>query len=141
MSSLGKQSTRMSPRGFALVAALFLIVVVAALGAFAVRISAGQQQTVNLALLTARALAAADSGIEFGAYQALYGTGCASATLNLTEAGLNGFTVSVTCAATAHTESGGPINVYRVDATASLGTYGMPDYVSRHVYATFSSTT
>jgi MSHA biogenesis protein MshP len=133
-------TARHSARGFTLVAALFLIVVVAALGAFAVRISAGQQQTVNLALLTARALAAANSGIEYGAYQALKPSGvCVSATLNLTEGGLNGFTVSVTCSSTAHTESGGAISIYRIDATASAGTYGQPDYVSRHVYATFAS--
>jgi MSHA biogenesis protein MshP len=128
-----------SARGFTLVAALFLIVVVAALGAFAVRISAGQQQTVNLALLTARALAAANSGIEYGAYQAFNG-GCGGATFLLTEGGLNGFTVSVSCSVTTHTEgSAAPnVNVYRVDATAIAGVYGQPDYVSRHVYATFA---
>jgi MSHA biogenesis protein MshP len=128
-------------RGFSLVAALFLIVVVAALGEFAVRIGASQQQTVNLALLTARALAAANSGMEYGAYRALNASSCASATLNLTEGGLNGFSVSVTCSATAHAESGGTVNVYRIDATATAGTYGLPDYVSRHVYATFTDGT
>lgn len=128
------------PQGFSLVAALFLIVVVAALGAFAVRIGAGQQQAVNLELLGARALAAANSGIEFGAFRALPPTSsCVSATLNLTEAGANGFTVDVTCSVTAHTEALTPVNVYRIDATAYAGTYGMPDYVSRHVYATFTN--
>jgi MSHA biogenesis protein MshP len=126
-------------RGFSLVAALFLIVVVAALGAFAVRIGASQQQTVNLSLLSARALAAANSGIEFGAYQALNASSCVAATLTLTEAGANGFSVAVTCSASAHAESGGTVNIYRIDATATAGTYGMPDYVSRHVYATFAS--
>jgi MSHA biogenesis protein MshP len=127
--------------GFALVAALFLIVIVAALGAFAVRISGSQQQTVNLALLTSRALAAANSGIEFGAFQAIspFGSGCANATFNLTEAGLSGFTVSITCSPSTHSEGGITISVYRIDATATLGTYGQPEYVSRHVYATFTS--
>ena len=129
---------RASSRGFSLVAALFLIVVVAALGAFAVRIGAGQQQTVNLALLSARALSAANSGIEFGANRALAGS-CAAATLNLTEAGLAGFTVTVTCSQAAHTENNIGINVYRIGATAIAGTYGTPDYVSRYVYATFTS--
>jgi MSHA biogenesis protein MshP len=101
----------------------------------------GQQQTVNLSLFATRALAAANSGIEYGAYQALKGTGCASATLNLTEAGLNGFTVSVTCTSTSHNESGGTTMVFRIDATATAGTYGQPDYVSRHVYATFTDAT
>jgi MSHA biogenesis protein MshP len=112
---------------------------VALLGAFAVRIGAGQQQAVSLELLSARALSAANSGVEFGAYQALNAGSCANVTLNLTEAGLNGFTVAVTCDGTAHAEAGGTANVYRIDATASAGTYGQPDYVSRHIYATFTS--
>jgi MSHA biogenesis protein MshP len=126
--------------GFSLVAVLFLIVVVAALGAFAVRIGAGQQQTVNLALLGARALSAANSGIEFGANRAFSG-GCASATsttLNLTGAGLNGFTVDVSCVPTLHATVDNT-TTYRVTATAYSGTYGQPDYVSRQVFATFSN--
>jgi MSHA biogenesis protein MshP len=138
-SRVSRRVSRVSSSGFSLVAALFLIVVVAALGAFAVRIGASQQQTANLALLSARALAAANSGIEFGAYRALNAGSCANATLNLTEGGLNGFTVNVTCSASAHAESGGTVNVYLIDATATAGLYGMPDYVSRHVYATFAS--
>ena len=133
--------TAFRARGFSLVAALFLIVVIAALGAFAVRIGASQQQTVNLALLSAKALAAADSGIEYGGYQALNASSCpANTTLLLTEGGLNGFTVTVTCSVTTHAESNATVSVYRIDATSAYGIYGMPDYVSRHVYATFSST-
>jgi len=128
-------------RGFSLVAVLFLIVVVAALGAFAVRIGAGQQQTVNLALMGARALSAANSGIEYGAARAFDtgGSVCASSTaLTLTGPGLNGFSVDVTCVPTTHTD---PDNTttYRIGATAYWGTYGQPDYVSRQVFATFSS--
>jgi MSHA biogenesis protein MshP len=135
----GQLALRSRVRGFSLVAALFLIVVVAALGAFAVRIGAGQQQTVNLELLSARALAAANSGIEFGAYRALNAASCVAATLNLTEAGANGFSVDVTCSPSTHTEGIVSVSVYRIDATARAGSYGTPDFVSRHVYATFTS--
>jgi MSHA biogenesis protein MshP len=134
-----RQRVALQARGFSLVAALFLIVVVALLGAFAVRIGAGQQQAVNLELLSARALSAANSGVEFAAYQALNAGSCVSMTLNLTESGLNGFSVDVACSATAHAEAGGTANVYRIDATAYAGQYGQPDYVSRHIYATFTS--
>jgi MSHA biogenesis protein MshP len=126
--------------GFSLVAVLFLIVVVAALGAFAVRIGAGQQQTVNLALLGARALSAANSGVEYAAHQAVADTGphvCANATLNLTGPGLNGFTVEVTCVPTQHAAVDGS-TTYRIGAIAYFGTYGQPDYVSRQVFATFT---
>ena len=126
-------------RGFSLVAVLFLIVVIAALGAFAVRIGAGQQQTVNLALLGARALAAANSGVEWGANQAVKYGSCAGTTLNLSEAALSGFTVTVTCASSAHAEGGSTVTVFRINARAQAGTYGTPDYVSRQVFATYSS--
>lgn len=129
---LGKQPQS----GIALVAALFLIVVVASLGAFAVRIGAGQQQTVNLALLGGRALAAANSGVEWAANQALGAAPvCANGTLTLTEGALNGFTVTVTCSATAHSEGTTMVNIYTIDSFAQAGVYGTPDYVSRRVRA------
>jgi MSHA biogenesis protein MshP len=114
-----------------LVAAVFLIVVVAALGAFAIRVGSGQQQTVNLALLSGRALAAANSGIEWGTYEALTNDNCGNTTLNLTQAALSGFTVVVTCTSTVYTEG----TSYLITAFASSGTYGMPEYVSRREMA------
>lgn len=126
-------------RGFSLVAALFLIVVLALLGLFAVRITGGQQQTVNLALLSARALSAANAGIEWGAYQALKNTTCANSTLNLNEAALNGFTVTVQCTQTTLSEQGAPVTLYDLTASARYGTYGQPDFVQRTVRARFSS--
>ena len=122
-------------RGFALVAAIFLIVVLASLGVFIVRISAVQHQTVNIALLGARAFEAAVAGMEWGAFQALDSASCTSTTLNLTEGGLAGFDVDVTCSSSAHTESGNVYNLYLIDVEARNGVYGTPDYVSRRVQA------
>jgi MSHA biogenesis protein MshP len=122
-------------RGFALVAAIFLIVVLASLGVFIVRVSAVQQQTVNIALLGARAFEAAVAGMEWGAFQALDSGACTSTTLNLTEGGLAGFDVDVTCSSSAHTESGNVYNLYLIDAEARNGVYGTPDYVSRRMQA------
>ena len=56
-------------RGFALIPALFLIVVLGALALVAIRAGTGQQQAVIMSLEEARALAAAQAGIEWGAYQ------------------------------------------------------------------------
>lgn len=124
-----------------LVSALFLIVVVAMLGAFAVRLGAGQQHTVNLALLSNRALAAANAGVEWAAYRALPPAGvavCANGVLNLTEGALTGFTVDVTCTATTHAEGGGTTTIYSIESFAYAGTYGTPDYTSRRVRARFT---
>jgi MSHA biogenesis protein MshP len=128
-------------RGFALVPALFLIVAVAALAAVAIRVGGGEQQTATMALQQARALAAANSGVEWGAYQALHG-GCApSTTLNLTEAALAGFNVVVTCSATTYPNGAGSSHSYVIASTATTGTYGQPSFVSRVVSATLTDAT
>jgi MSHA biogenesis protein MshP len=132
-------SAHHAQRGFSLVAALFLIVVLATLGTFAIRAGLGQQQTVNLAVLGSRALEAARTGIEWGAQRALVGGVCANTTLNLTEGTLNGFTVQVTCVVTNHAEAGGTYQVYTFTSLAQSGVYGTNDYVSRSVRARFTN--
>ncbi len=129
-------------RGFALVPALFLVVVLAALGAAAIRIGNGEQQTVTMAMQQVRALAAARAGIEWGAYQALKASSCvASSTLNLSEAALAGFTVVVTCSSAIDASGPVPKNSYVLVANSSSGTYGQPGYVHRVVSSTFTDAT
>jgi MSHA biogenesis protein MshP len=129
--------------GFALVAVIFLIVVLAALAAFAVRIAMAQYGASSSELLEARAQAAADAGIEYEANLTLRPSPviCASApiskTITLTQSALKGFVVTVTCTPTTHqiySVSSGTWQTYTVfalTARASSGTYGGPDYVAR----------
>jgi len=136
--------------GFALIPALFLIVVLGALAVVAIRVGTGQQQAVTMSLLQARALSAAQTGIEWGAYKAL-GGGCnvsgtcscvASTTLTLTEAALNGFSVIVTCAAvTISTVPAPPTISYVLNSSATSGLYGQPGYVRRVVSGTYTNAT
>lgn len=128
-------------KGFSLVPALFLLVVLAALGIVAVRLSAVQQQTVVLAIQSARAYAAARSGVDWSAYQALVNGSCASSTLTLTEAGLDGFSVDTTCSSTTHAEGPNTVTVFVIDAFAWSGNYGTPDYVSRRIRSTVTDAT
>lgn len=125
-------------RGFALVPAIFLIVVLASLAAFAVRLNVQQQQTVDLAVLGSRALAAANGGLEWGAYRALNGT-CASGSLSLAEGALTGFSVDVTCTATTSAEGAATVSAYTVESVATAGTYGQPGYVRRRVRITLAN--
>jgi MSHA biogenesis protein MshP len=135
--------------GFALIPALFLIVVLGALAVVAIRVGTGQQQAVTMSLQQARALSAAQTGIEWGAYEAL-GGGCvpgstckcvASTTLTLTETALKGFSVIVTCAAvTFSLVPGAPIS-YVLNSAATLGLYGQPGYVRRVVSGTYTNAT
>ena len=122
-----------SQSGFALMAAIFLLVVLASLGAYAVRLSSVQQQTVNLSLLSAQAFHAARTGVAWGAHQAVNLGVCGSTTLNLNEAGSSGFVVDVSCARTSHVEGASTIQVYVIDVLAEFGVYGGPDYVSRRL--------
>jgi MSHA biogenesis protein MshP len=128
-----------TPHGFALIPALFLIVVLGALAVVAIRVGSGQQQAVIMALEEARALAAAQAGIEWGAYQAVNGNCAANTTLNLTEAALNGFTVVVTCTATSFANGAATSSSYVLKSTATTGTYGQPGYVHRVVSGTYTN--
>ena len=123
-------------RGLSLVPALFLLIVLAGLGAVAVRLLAVSQQTGVLAISGARAYAAARAGAETAVYDALVNGNCGAQTLVLTEAGLNGFTVETSCAATSHNERNQVINIYVIDTFAYRGSYGSPDYTSRRLRMT-----
>jgi MSHA biogenesis protein MshP len=127
--------------GVVLIAALFLIVVLAGLGIFAIRLGASQQQSVDLAVLAVRAQAAANSGLEWGAYTALSpGGSCTSTvTVPLTEAALTGFTVTVACSHSTHTVGAVIYDVYRLDSVAQAGIYGAPAYVARTATRTVSA--
>jgi len=135
------QMNRKRQHGISLVPALFLLIVLAALGAVAVRMSAVQQQTVVLAMQGARAYSAARAGLEWSAYQALNNASCSTATVPLTEAGLAGFTVQTSCTSTTHSEGPDSVTVFVIDAFASIGAYGTPDYVSRRIRSTITDAT
>lgn len=104
-------------RGFALFSAIFILVVLAALGAFILNISSSQQLGSALDVQGARAYQAARAGVEWGLYRQLQAGSCAAATHFVPAATtLSGFTVSVTCVATPDA-NGGP-TIYIVTATA-----------------------
>jgi MSHA biogenesis protein MshP len=130
--------TRKRQHGISLIPALFLLIVLSALGAVAVRLSAIQSQTVVLAMQSARAFSAARAGIDWSAYRAVVSNNCGAATLTLTEAGLNGFAVDTACTVTTHSEGAQTVRVFTIDAFAWSGEYGTPDYVSRRMRSTIT---
>jgi MSHA biogenesis protein MshP len=128
-----KSARHFAERGFSLVAAIFLLVVLAGLGVFAVRINVLQQQTVTAGLRASQAFHAARSGVAWAAYRALNAGVCASASLSLTEGATAGFSVSVQCSQSSHVEGTTTIRVFVFDVRAVAGAYGGPDYVSRRL--------
>ena len=134
-------------RGFTLVTAIFIIVILATLVGYMVSLSGTQRATSLLALQGTRAYEGAHSGIEWGIQQAFTtpATMCSAApgstptNFALSGPGLTGFSVTVTCDYTTHTEKSTTLSVYHLIALAEYGSYGSPDYVSRQLEATVSN--
>lgn len=104
-------------RGFTAITAIFILVVLTALGAFILSVSTGQQIGSGLDVQGVRAYEAARSGVEWGLYQQLRDNSCATSTSFVpTAPTLSAYTVTVKCTATAGT-NGGP-TVYEVQSWA-----------------------
>lgn len=141
---------RTAQRGFSLVSAIFLLVVIAALGTFAVTLSTTQQQSSALDVMGARAYQAARAGIEWGAYQMLpnsavpggFATSCRPGPTSQVIAPLPntlaGFSVNVQCASTAHSEANATVTIYQLTSTATQGTPATPGYVERQMTVTIA---
>ena len=140
-----RQHIPIHQRGFSLVAAIFILVILAALGAFMITIGETQRATTVAAAQGARAYQAAQAGIEWGVAQAIPvgggGGSCAASTgpFTLGGAAFDGFAVTVTCTTTAITEGGSAYSVYTIDATATYGTFGNSDYFSRTLQVTVTN--
>lgn len=113
--------------GFTIVAAIFLLVVLAGLGAFAVTVSTTQQVGSALDIQGARAYQAARAGIEWGLYKVVRESmTCATApavttnsfTMPSTSETLSRFTVTVVCSSYSDSYSGP--TVYRIQSTACI---------------------
>lgn len=127
-------------RGFAMVSAIFLLVVLAMLGALMVSMSNTQQISAARDTLGTRAYYAARAGIEWGAYQALRNSSCLASASPAPLATATGFTVVVTCSASGpHDEGGTSVTLYQITATASTGTLGQHDHAERQLQAVLSA--
>jgi MSHA biogenesis protein MshP len=143
-SAISHQLSVVRQRGFALVSAIFILVILAALGGFIVTMSTTQNASQGLDIQGARAYQAARAGIEWGTYQVLRGNpaNCpippgVSVTLGGTV--LANFSVMVSCSATNSMDGPNTVVAYQIISTASYGALGSPDYVERQLQATIST--
>lgn len=123
--------------GFAIVSAIFILVVLSALAGFIVSVTSTQNLTFAQDIQGARAYQAARAGTEWALQQWLAdtpSTSCpstpAGTPLTFADADLSGFTVVVS--STGPTASGG-IDFCTIVATASSGTIGSPGYIERQI--------
>ncbi|MCW2313530.1 hypothetical protein [Rhodoferax antarcticus] len=127
-------------QGFAAIAAIFLVVILAALGAFMVTFSNTQQLTSAQDVLGTRAYWAARAGVEWavGAVSAVASPASLSASTCSTTPPLSiaGFTVAVTCSVANYSEGADSRYMVQMRAVASSqGSVGSVGYVERSVSA------
>jgi MSHA biogenesis protein MshP len=141
-------------RGFSLVTALFLLIVLAGLGVFVVTVSGLQQTSQALDVDGARAYAAAQAGIEWGLHRVLdpgdadpglaamppQPPGCFATTAVPLGSEFAGLSLNVACSAATTTEVNRNLVVYTITATAVAGT-GTAYATKRVVTATVSRCT
>lgn len=141
-------------RGFTLVTALFLLVVLALLGLFIVSVFGLQQSSQALDVSGTRTYAGAQAGIEWGLVQVLdpdnndpllvpanpQPPNCFATTAPALGGAFNGISTSVTCSVTTTTELNRNVAVYLLTSTATSGT-GTAFPISRRVTATVSRCT
>ncbi len=85
---------KMTPgqRGFSLISTLFMLVVLAALGSYMVRLNISQQTTTTLSLQSVRAWYATSSGLEWAVYQINTNNSCPGVPSSFTA---DGFTITL----------------------------------------------
>lgn len=137
---------RKRQNGVSLVTAIFLVVIVASIGAFMLTIGQTQQKTTALSVLGQRSMNAAASGIEWGIQRAIQGGGagldCSPGTVSFSPGvtGMNGFNVAVTCNVQSFEEGTTTYNVYTLTSTATLNAFGSEDFISRSLRAVICDT-
>lgn len=134
--------------GFAIISAIFILVVLAALGAFMLHISSNQHMGAAFDIQGVRAYQAARAGIEWGLYRRLRDGSCpgSSTPSSFTPPGttFTGLTVTVTCVATTDA-SGGPTTHVLQSTACNLPAAGNcpntaptgNNYVERRITVTF----
>ncbi len=125
-------ATPLLQRGFAAIAALFLVVVLAALGGFMLSFSNTQHLAAAQDYQGARAYWAARAGLEWGVGSAV--TACPDSPTTLS---LEGLSVVVSCNLNTYLEQGATVRLFQLTAVAaSLGAVGDTGFVERSVSAT-----
>jgi MSHA biogenesis protein MshP len=120
----------------ALISALFLVIVLVALGAAMVTMSNVEHDTGTKSVVQARAYYGARAGLDWAIQQAVAADACAAippTTFSLTQGALSGIAVEVTCVRSTH---GAGNFVFYLTSTARSGAVGEQYYAERRLEAT-----
>ncbi|MDI1299658.1 hypothetical protein [Methylotenera sp.] len=132
-------------QGFLLPAAIFILVILAGLGAYALNITSIQQVTSTQDVQGTRAYQSARAGVEWGAYQILQtspdNTTILACFTSPSVLSLDGFTVTVRCTKYGdynEQNSDHTIAVYQITSTATFGTVNTSNYIERQIQLNLS---
>ncbi len=132
-------------RGFSLMSTLFVLVILASLAGYSVRLSTVQHAGTALSVQSARTWFASLSGLEWVIYQLNNRADCqagnsAQCCADIASGSgfrMESFTIMVDqCTPAVITEGANSYTLYQVELTASSGIFGSVDYVSRKLVVT-----
>ena len=123
--------------GFAAIAAIIVLTVLAGMGAFMVSFSNTQQLTSAQDMQSTRAYWAARAGLEWALGAVTQNaTVCPPSPPATVDTG-SVFNLSVSCTMQTYPENGVTVTIFSLQSNASVGTVGSIGYVERSVSATF----
>ena len=127
-------------RGFSLVSAVFILVILSLTGVYALKLSANTNAARILSNDGIRAYYAANSGLEWGLYKVIQTPVCpATTTLTLNQEGLQHFTTVVSCTSYTFWEGGTQSSIFTLTSTASRGAVTDFDYVTVTLVSTVTN--
>jgi MSHA biogenesis protein MshP len=127
-------------KGFMLPMAIFLLVILATLVGYAMRLALLANMGTIQDIQGSQAYLAARAGVEWAAFQVLTPASmqaCPTAPAPFT---INSFNVVLTCNRTLAQDKGNTqdIGIYTITSTASVGVVGSQDYIERKITVTLS---
>lgn len=125
----------MKQNGFAAIAAIFLLVVLAALGAFMLSFSNTQHLTSAQDVQGSRAYWAARGGLEW-AISTVQTNSAACPAAGVAPAHIDSFTITITCTRRTYTEGSNTVVIFTLESQANTNAaIGSAGYVERSVGA------
>lgn len=119
-------------RGFAAIAAIFLIVALAALGGYMVSFSNTQQISSAQDVQGSRAYWTARAGLEWALATVNSTSACP---ISPAPATIEGFSISIVCTSQTYAEAAAAPRLFQIRSIASIGTVGNVGFIERSVSA------
>ncbi|MHB8949519.1 MAG: hypothetical protein ACYC4S_10705 [Rhodoferax sp.] len=126
---------RLDQQGFAAIAAIFLVVILAAFGAFMVSFSNTQQLNSARDVQGSRAYWAARAGLEWAIVAIPANPALCADPVVAPPTPIDGFTINLHCFQENYLEGVAPVIINRFESVASQGAVGTVGYIERSVSA------